>query len=204
MSRPRGRPPRDKPSATPEDVLAAALQLLDAAGVEAFTMRAIAERLQINPMTIYHHFGDRDGLIEALSEQVYSDVEAPGPGNCFSRIEALLFAYHRKVRQHPGLALLIFSRPAVFPEQARRITELIANLLHEAGIPLQRSKLWVNILVDFTHGAAIATAMGKPDEPGHGVGSDGGYRDTLVELIERLKDGNTFQSGGATGPLKNS
>lgn len=188
MNRPRGRPPRDKAGVSPDDILLAALDLLDAKGAEAFTMRALAERLQINAMTIYHHFGDRDGLIGAISERVYRGVCAPTSGSPRSRIEALLLAYHAQVLLHPGLALLIFSRPAVFPEQARRITEDIAALLAEAGLSSQRSRLWVNILVDFTHGAAVATAMGG-QSASDGPDADQSYDNALAELLNALANG---------------
>lgn len=188
MNRPRGRPPRDKASLSPEDMLATALDLLDAKGAKAFTMRALAERLLVNPMTIYHHFGDRDGLIEAMSERVYRNVSAPAAGTPRGRIEALLRAYHAQILRHPGLTLLIFNLPTVFPEQARRITEDIVALLAEAGLSSQRSRLWVNILVDFTHGAAVATAMGgRPSF--EGSGPDNGYDEALSELLDGLANG---------------
>ncbi len=132
MTRPRGRPSRDAPSVSPGDILVAALGVLDAKGVEAFTMRAVSDRLRISPMSIYHHFGDRDGLIEAMSDRVYAGVIAPDEGDALDRIGAFLRAYHAEVRRHPGLILLIFSCPAVFPRQARRMTDEITRLLIEA------------------------------------------------------------------------
>ncbi|PTM86658.1 TetR/AcrR family transcriptional regulator [Mycoplana dimorpha] len=53
-------------------------------------MRALASRVGINPMTIYHHFQDQDGLIKALADLVYADVEAPSEGETRTRIESLL------------------------------------------------------------------------------------------------------------------
>lgn len=122
-------------------------------------MRALAERLGVNPMTIHHHFGGRDGLIGAMSEAVYAQVVAPADGTPIDRIAGLLKAYHGQVLRHPGLTMLIFSRPSVFPQQAERITNEISALLAEVGLPDHRTRLWRDILVDFTHGAALATAM---------------------------------------------
>lgn len=185
MTRPRGRPPQNKATVSRDDMLLAALDLVDTDGVDAFTMRTLAGRLQINPMTIYHHFGDRDGLIGAMSERVYRDVSAPASGAPRSRIEALLRAYHGQVLNHPGLTLLIFSRPTVFPEQAQRITKEIAELLAEAGLSPQRTRLWINILVDFTHGAAIATAIsGRFNSEGFDSKDD--YDKALTELLNGL------------------
>lgn len=160
VSRPVGRPPRSEAPTSRDAIVEAALALLDARGVDAFAMRALAERLGVTPMAIYHHFNDRDGLIAAMTERVYGGVAAPAGGAPCARIEGLLRRYHRQVLKHPGLTLLIFSRPSVFPDQARRITGDIARLLAEAGLAPDRVRLWIDILVDFTHGAAIAVAMG--------------------------------------------
>jgi AcrR family transcriptional regulator len=186
MTRPPGRPHRDKAPASRDQILMIALELLDTGGVEAFTMRALADRLQVNPMTIYHHFGDRDGLIDALSEHVYAEVSAPAAGTFHDRIRSLLNAYHDRVISHPGLTLLIFRQPAVFPRQAQRITDDIDQLLVEAGLPSARSRLWLNILVDFTHGAAIAAAMG--DRSNSAVsGAKDDYDKTLTELLKGVE-----------------
>lgn len=187
MTRPRGRPHREKAPASREQILTTALDLLDAGGAETFTMRALADRLQVNPMTIYHHFGDRDGLIEALSEHVYAEVSVPAFGTFHDRIRSLLQTYHDRVLSHPGLTLLIFRQPAVFPRQAQRITGDIDRLLVEAGLSAARSRLWLNILVDFTHGAAIATAMGDRSNLAASNAQDD-YQNTLTELLKGFEN----------------
>lgn len=142
-------------------MLSAALEILDRKGADALTMRGLAARLGVNPMTIHYHFGDRDGLIRALAERAYARVVAPKDGDVRERLEGLLTAYRSEVLRRPGLTLAIFSRPAVFPDQARRITEDLEVLLRDLGLPQSRSRLWVAILVDFIHGAALAEAMSE-------------------------------------------
>lgn len=151
-------------------------------------MRALAERLGVNPMTIYHHFGDRDGLIKSLADEAYAGVLAPSFTEGLERLEALLCAYHQVVVRHPGLTLLIFSRPEVFPPQAQRITDEVFQLLSNAGLKERALELWVNILVDFTHGAALATAMvgGKEPADSH-TDTVPSYAEGLAELLTRLR-----------------
>ncbi|WP_374940211.1 TetR/AcrR family transcriptional regulator [Pedomonas mirosovicensis] len=81
-TRGRGRPSGGTESVSPAKILSEALGLLDSKGLEGLTMRALAMRVGISPMTIYHHFQDRDGLIRALGDMVYSDVDAPPGGMC--------------------------------------------------------------------------------------------------------------------------
>lgn len=170
--------------------MSTALEILDSKGAEALTMRALATRLGVNPMTIYHYFEDRDGLIKALAEKVYADVVTIRDGDVRKRLEELLLAYQSQVMRHPGLTLTIFSRPAVFPDQAKRITGDLTSLLRELGLPPSQSRLWVNILVDFTHGAALATAMSRRSgtEDGGPVSiEDEDYASTLAELLDSLE-----------------
>lgn len=164
--------------------------MLDAQGLEGLTMRALATRVGINPMTIYYHFKDRDGLIKALANHVYSDVAAPETGDVRSRVVGLLTAYRAKVVRHPALSLAIFSRPAVFPDHAKRITADLTGLLGALGAPPKRALLWVHILVDYTHGAALAVAMrdeaGRPESPIDYL--DEGYEKGVAELLGALDE----------------
>lgn len=188
--RSRGRPRADENSVSPARILSEALALLDDEGFENLTMRAVAMRANVNPMTIYHHFQDRNGLVKALAESVYADVAMPPEGTVRSRIEGLLGAYRAKVLRHPGLTLAIFNRPAVFPDHATRITESLTDLLKELGLSPSRALLWVHILVDYTHGAALAVAT---DENGDGVQpaaadlEHANYERAISELLDRLE-----------------
>ena len=171
-ARARGRPPAGGKTVSPETILSEALSILDADGLNGLSMRVLAKRAGINPMTIYYHFNDREGLIKSLAERVYADVVAPETGDALARAKGLLTAYHAKVLLHPALTLAIFARPAVFPDHARRITNDLAELLRERSLSSQRALLWTHILVDYAHGAALAVASEEegggrppPDEP---------------------------------------
>ncbi len=188
--RSRGRPRADESSVSPARILSEALALLDGEGFESLTMRAVAMRANVNPMTIYHHFQDRDGLIKAMAESVYADVAAPLEGTARSQIEGLLGAYRAKVVRYPGLTLAIFNRPAVFPGHARRITDSLTDLLKELGLSPSRALLWVHILVDYTHGAALAVAMDGKGDGSRSTAADleqANYERAISELLDRLE-----------------
>jgi AcrR family transcriptional regulator len=188
MTRARGRPAAGQAMPTRENMMAVALHHLQSGGIEGFTMRALAERLQVTAMTIHHHFGGRDGLIRALADQVYAAVAAPETAKGLDGIEALLRSYYATVVRYPELTLLIFGGPEVFPQQAQRITDDIAGLLAEAGLKDGKAALWLGILVDFTHGAALATAMAAR-EAAVGASSDaeGYFAEALAEVLRSLK-----------------
>ena len=154
MNRPRGRPARGQ-GVSRDAILDAALALLDEDGDAGLTMRSLAARLGVTPMSLYHHVTDRAGLLRALSDQLYGDVlegvdEAGGP---VDGIRILLTRYHDAVAMHPQLTLAIFAEPAAFAGASREITDRLGTLL-AALTPSHM--LWRDILVDHAHGSGLA------------------------------------------------
>lgn len=191
-ARGRGRPPVDGKTVSPESILSEGLKLLDAGGLDGLTMRALAMRVGINPMTIYHHFKDRDGLIKSLAERVYADVAAPETGDALASARAILSAYYAKVVQHPALTLAIFARPAVFPNHAKRITAELISLLSKGHPSSPHSSRWAHILIDYTHGAALAVATQDGDagrQPSNEATSSD-FETGLAELLEAFSRSN--------------
>ena len=191
-ARGRGRPPSGGKTVLPERILSEALSIVDTDGLDGLTMRALAARVGINPMTIYYHFKDRDGLIKALAEWVYADVTAPELGDALKRVHGLLTAYYAKVARYPTLTLAIFAQPTLFPDHAKRITADLIGLLSERDHATQHTLRWTNILVDYTHGAALAAATQEgraghlpiaamPDDFESGLGA-------LMEAFSRSSD----------------
>src|SRR5689334_10950594 len=78
-ARPAGRtqPPGRGPALTREQILTAALQIIDEDGVEALTMRRLGQALDRNPMAIYRHAADKDDLLDGVVEHVAAELVAP-------------------------------------------------------------------------------------------------------------------------------
>lgn len=58
---------------TEETILVAAAELLERVGTEGLTTRAVCTAANITAPTLYHHFGDKDGLLNALVSRGISD-----------------------------------------------------------------------------------------------------------------------------------
>ncbi|KFI06924.1 TetR/AcrR family transcriptional regulator [Massilia sp. BSC265] len=190
MTRPRGRPARGE-GVTREEILSAALALLDEDGA-GFGMRALAARLGVTPMSLYHHVGDRAGLLLALSERVYAAVlddpvpaHGAAPADGMAQIRALLTRYHEAVGRHPQLTLAIFCEPAAFAGTARLITERLTLLL-SALTP--DYPLWRDILVDHAHGSGLALCAARGDRMQFEA-MRGQYRLALDSMLARIAPG---------------
>src|SRR5687767_6182992 len=63
-----------------ERVLRAAIAHADAGGLEALTMRQLAEMLKVAPMALYRHIANKDDLIDAMIDVVFSEIGLPSGG----------------------------------------------------------------------------------------------------------------------------
>lgn len=161
MSRPRGRPARGK-GVTQEAILSTALALLDEGGGSGLSLRALAARLGVTPMSLYHHVGDHAGLLRALSDRVYAQA-LEGVGEVADRraeIRGLLLRYYHAVARHPQLTLAIFTTPGAFEGVTHQITEhLTALMTGTTAEPI----MWRDILIDHLHGSGMAAASARGD-----------------------------------------
>jgi len=58
-------------------VLQAAVALADEAGLEAFSMRGLAQELGVVPMALYKHVANKDELLDGMIDIVFSEIELP-------------------------------------------------------------------------------------------------------------------------------
>lgn len=105
----RGRRPGGSPDALTKDrILTAALGLLDANGLAAFSVRDLAKALDVYPASIYWHVRSRNQLLADMVARVLRDI---GPKTEHLRwqdwLRDLFTRYRTAVRCHPQIAPLI-------------------------------------------------------------------------------------------------
>lgn len=162
MSRPRGRPAHGE-GVTRDAILSTGLALLDEGGGNGLSLRALAARLGVTPMSLYHHVGDHAGLLRALSDRVYAQAleGVDEAADHREEIRGLLVRYYHAVARHPQLTLAIFATPEAFEGVSRQITErLTALMAGTAAEPI----LWRDILIDHLHGSGMAVASARGDK----------------------------------------
>ena len=103
--------PQDRPGRsglTVRAILDAAIGLADAEGIDALSMRAIAERLGAGTMSLYTHVPGKPALIELMIDtvagQVYSDIDEPSsrPGGWRAALAFIADRNWDLYLRHPG------------------------------------------------------------------------------------------------------
>src|SRR5215472_7094770 len=62
---------------TREAIVETALRLLDGEGLDALSMRRIADELDTGAASLYWHVGSKDGLLDLIFDHVVGEVEVP-------------------------------------------------------------------------------------------------------------------------------
>ncbi|PRY44638.1 TetR/AcrR family transcriptional regulator [Umezawaea tangerina] len=106
----RARNRRGEGARLRDDIVAAAVELLDETGDEkAVTLRAVARRVGIAAPSIYRHFPDQPMIMLAVVRQAFTELEdrlqsamTTAPPDPRSRLLALGHAYLDFAQSHPG------------------------------------------------------------------------------------------------------
>lgn len=143
-----------------EVVARAALELADRDGLDAVSMRALAERLGVGTMTLYGYFRSKDELLDALVDAAVGD-ELPAPAGVHWReqLREVILHARRGLLAHPSLVELRVRRPVLRPE-ALRFAEALVRILRGAGFGVGDAVGGFRLLFTYTMGfAALSPAQ---------------------------------------------
>lgn len=155
-------------------ILDAAEALLLEDGYERFSMRRLAHRCGYTAPTLYHYFGDKRRLIDAVLEDGFRRILdrlrlVPGSGDPAESVRAQLDAFVRFSLENPThYRLLSLPRPADAPpppsEQAAReqLESPLAALLREGRLRASSVEQAVQCLWVVLHGV-ISLRTTRPD-----------------------------------------
>src|SRR5689334_4619065 len=62
-------------AATRRAILDAAAELLASGGEDGLSIRELCARADVTPPTIYHHFGDKQGIIDRVVDECFADFD---------------------------------------------------------------------------------------------------------------------------------
>lgn len=118
----------------PAAIATATLALIDAHGVPAFNLRALARTLGVYPTAIYWHVPSRDALISSAVALALTGVADDLPaGTWQARLTALLQRFRAALRAHPQLAPVVANELASNPALDAGLVDCIVAALEEAG-----------------------------------------------------------------------
>lgn len=132
----RGRPPKDSGGVlSRERILREALALVDEEGIEAVSMRKLARRLSVDPMSLYNHVDSKDALLDGIAEVLLSRLPAPSPAaDLRDSMDTMAREFRATMLEHPRAAPLVLTRKLASLTALTPLEAVLSPLL-AAGYP---------------------------------------------------------------------
>lgn len=162
------RTPGQRAGLTRARVLAGAREVLADEGLEALTMRTLAQRLEVTPNSLYSHVPSKTALIDDVLDDVLAEVQAPVGDDVTqpsAGLHALMTSTHDVLLAHPDLVPLYLARQGARGPNAQHLGEIMLALLARGGVTGESGREALRVLVVYTIGFA-AFAVRGPVMPG--------------------------------------
>jgi AcrR family transcriptional regulator len=132
-----------------------ALALADAHGLEALTIRRLAQDLGVTPMALYWHFRSKEHLLEAVGDRIWEeiDVSLDPAADWVAQLRRLMESLVRMLRAHPAASSLLSTGAKVHGTASMEATEVALTVLERGGFDpehaseIARSALWTGLML---------------------------------------------------------
>ncbi len=184
-------------------VVETAIEVADAEGMQALSMRAVGERLGRTAMSLYTYVASKNELIDLMYDHSFAelvreweDTTGPAPASLGGgtdrtdwREEVLawsgqLWRFHLR---HPWTLEISAARPVLGPNEYR-LFESLAAVLHGAGLPAKAVGGAYNSIVNLVRGTVRTAAEARQAEAVTGQPEDQWWFARSAQLEEIVED----------------
>ncbi len=170
---------------TVERIVDEAIDLVDAEGLEALTVRALTARLGTSSATLYRHVASVEELLVLVIDRVLGDIELPDPdGSGRERTMQLAIEFRRVLLEHPGVVPALRASPLLGPNALRSAENGLTNLV-DAGYPPAVAIQGYLAIVDYILGSAFFDTAGVVDRRPDRVSGGGADLDPSFFAAQR-------------------
>jgi AcrR family transcriptional regulator len=143
-----------------ERILAAALHVLDEEGLEALTMRRLADELGAAPASLYRHVANREELLVEVVDSALAGIRPPPhPSSWRAGSQWLAREFNRLLVDHPSLVVLVPGDRLQGPN-ACRAREMALKTLLQRGFPADDAAVVYGMIVGWVLGhATLASSV---------------------------------------------
>lgn len=183
---------------TVDRIVAAAIELADADGLAALSMRRVADRLGVGAMSLYTYVPSKAELIDVMHDTVCGEITPRWAPTWRERLTEIARANLATYRRHPWmLQVMANSRPPLGPNS-------IANYDHDLravdGIGLDDLEMdaVVTMLSVYVQGAARTALEASGTESATGM-SDQEWWDQYAPLLAKVLDAGKYPTAARVG-----
>jgi len=154
----------ERPATAPRAVLshaqiaAAAVELADAEGLDAVSMRKLAGRLGVAAMALYRYVSSKEELLELMVDAVHADC-GPLPddpaviGDWRKILRGMALQNRARILRHPWLPKATTQALTALTPNQLAGAQLVLTALEPLGLDADTAMAVVDTVADYTHGA---------------------------------------------------
>lgn len=178
-----------------ERIVETSLEVLREEGLEALTVRSVAERLGTSNASLYRHIASRDELIALIADHVMGDIRLERTGRGWrADVEALMLEMRRVILSQPLPPSAGRSQSGSGPNMLR-LVEFALALYREAGLTDRQAVHTTITMIEFV-GGSTSIRRSPAGRGSNGVAGAAGLR----QLLDGLP-ADDFPALRATGNL---
>jgi len=159
------RTPKRREPLSRDVIERAALELIDAHGLEDFSTRKLGQKLGCEAMSIYHHFPSKAHLFDALVDRVVGGIALPPPdAHPTVAFRELAAGWRAMALRHPGF-YPVLSVHRMNSEVGVRFLDRIVAALHAGGLEREHAARIFRVVGYYLMGAALDEISGYAKGP---------------------------------------
>lgn len=191
--------PGPRPARSIDEVISAATVIADTDGLEAVTIRAVARRLSIAPMTVYTHVPSKAELLDCMLDDAYLRLNLTDTAGqpWRRRVAAVADDNRRLYRTHPWTATISTARPPLGPGQLAKYDHELAAFDDTAVDDVTRDAA-LTFVLDFVRITMLAEIDDDTRQTASGV-DDQQWWDATGPLLATYTDANRYPVAARVG-----
>jgi len=143
-------------------ILTAALELVDLDGLEALTMRRLAEQLKVDPMSLYNHVNGKDALLDGIAEALWNEVQLPdGETEWREALRGFATSLRGMAHAHPHAYPLLMARGIMTAPELQAIDGAMHSL-ERAGLNREQAAEMIRTLFAYAVGYGMLELSTPP------------------------------------------
>jgi AcrR family transcriptional regulator len=152
---------------TRERIVETAAVLVDAEGLDAVSVRRLATELGVQGPSLYHHFGTKAEILDAVADAVIARVDVSAFAD-YEWVEALrrwAHSYHAELCAHPNIVPVLAHGPGKRPAALAMADAVFGALVKAGWSPARATHIGALMRYLVTGSALGSFALGFPDDP---------------------------------------
>jgi AcrR family transcriptional regulator len=188
-----------------EDIVRAAVRIVNAGGYQELTIRGLAAGLGVSPMSLYRHIRDKDDLLDEVVDRLLAPAWRPSAAEDDWR--AWLTEAAAKLRDflvsQPAALHVYLSHPVVSPVAVDRMTTMI-DVLRRTGADEGTARRAYGALHTYTIGFAALEASRAGWDPGNSEVSSLAQQLAAYTTTEQFMNGLRYLLDGISNQITTS